>query len=324
MPARRWARCFGGGVGNDMEETGEGRNGVEAGPRARSATVGPQIDWKRHRLMTGLLNTGNALVTHAGIKRVVRPLYAAWRAYRDSGVLAKNEALRNLYSGRRCFVLGLGPSLAEVDFGRLAPETTFGCSFLFKHEHLAKLDVSFYCDVEPPWSFPFSALRASEYYAAIDRYCVNAQTRFLMRADNRAFFERSRIFRGRPVYYVQSAGSMLSAKEQRNDLTGPITFMDGVVFFMIAAAVYMGFAEVYLAGCGYTYSPIQEGHFWRGWDMRQNKPVDPRHRLMREFAERQGARVYNIVPDGFESPVYEKVSWERVVASVLCGEGRQT
>ena len=46
-------------------------------------------------------------------------------------------------------------------------------------------------------------------------------------------------------------------------------------------------------------------------------PADVKYHIIKEFAESNGVKIYNIVPDGFESPVYEKVSWEYIVENVL-------
>jgi hypothetical protein len=128
---------------------------------------------------------------------------------------------------------------------------------------------------------------------------------------------------------------------------------------MIALAIFMGCKEIYLLGCGYTYSPAQAFHFFDCLGLpsnltekemlmarlnfeRNNSTVPDfsflhpenilckdgnyrvdysyyrnstagspddwyyKHRLIRTFAEKNGTRILNIVPSGYESPVYEK------------------
>lgn len=43
--------------------------------------------------------------------------------------LSTNAEFKNQYAGKRCFILGNGPSLETVDFGSLADEYVFTCNF---------------------------------------------------------------------------------------------------------------------------------------------------------------------------------------------------
>ena len=53
--------------------------------------------------------------------------YAAPRIYsiRDRKILSRNLELKNKYAGRRCFLIGAGPSVANIDFSKLSREYTF-------------------------------------------------------------------------------------------------------------------------------------------------------------------------------------------------------
>jgi len=46
-------------------------------------------------------------------------------------------------------------------------------------------------------------------------------------------------------------------------------------------------------------------------------PYRDKHRILNDYAKSQGVRIFNIVPDGFDSPVYEKLSWKEIVHEVL-------
>ena len=50
------------------------------------------------------------------------------------------------------------------------------------------------------------------------------------------------------------------------------------------------------------------------------KDYDPnkdKHRILNNYARSQGVKIYNIVPGGFESPIYEKISWQEVESKIL-------
>ncbi len=50
-----------------------------------------------------------------------------------------------------------------------------------------------------------------------------------------------------------------------------------------------------------------------------NDPNKDKHRILNNYAKSQGVKIYNIVPDGFESPIYEKISWQEVENKILPG-----
>ena len=52
-------------------------------------------------------------------------------------------------------------------------------------------------------------------------------------------------------------------------------------------------------------------------DWIDNEDVTLQHRRVKEFALEHGVKIYNVVPDGFESPIYEKVTWDYVKQHVL-------
>jgi len=157
---------------------------------------------------------------------------------------------------------------------------------------------------------------------------------------------------------------MASASVQINDLTQRITFLEGSIFFSIAALMYMGFKEIYLCGAGYTYEPVNAFHFYDNFIFpksmgKENAEIEARkandirnqevssnceyyglsekdnfyrgiyiermdhdphkeaHRILNDFATAQGVKIYNIVPDGFESPVYEKITWQELESGIL-------
>ena len=42
-----------------------------------------------------------------------------------------------------------------------------------------------------------------------------------------------------------------------------------------------------------------------------------KHRILNDYVRSQGVKIYNIVPDGFKSPVYEKITWQEVEGKIL-------
>ena len=47
---------------------------------------------------------------------------------RDRKILSRNLAVKYKYSNQRCFVIGSGPSISDIDFAQLQNEYTFVCN----------------------------------------------------------------------------------------------------------------------------------------------------------------------------------------------------
>lgn len=271
-------------------------------------------------------------------------------------ILKENISLKDIYKGKRCFIMGTGSSLNDIDFSLLADEYSFSCNYIFDHHDINKLKLKFYAVIDSIYSistisYNHGSLPPEILYPKIDSMLSDPTTLFFINISARRFINKLKLFYNRHVYYIKQSLPMELAKTQSNELTERITFADGSIYFMMAAAIYMGFKELYLCGCGYTYSPIACLHFYDKIPTIPNdiskdervkildnvaasynaivynydKPLfiydtpqdQKRHIIIKDFAISNGVRICNIVPDGFESPIYEKVSWEYVRNNVI-------
>jgi len=299
-------------------------------------------------------------------------------------ILMKNKSLENIHLGKKCFIFGTGPSVNGVDFSLLADEYTFGGHLLNKHTDFHKLNLKFFVIPCVHWILKYDDLKALyispyiyeegniEAWLQIEkpllRYSVyphiyfrqadadlNNNSLVFLNSSSRKFIEKNKIFINKIVFYLKSHKPILAAAQQRIDLSKRITFMDGIIYTMMAIAMYMGFKEIYFIGNDYSLQPSLQFHFYnspvfskklakntamkliykiakaRGIEVYKieedeefYKPryvkydsIPHEHLVLKKFAESIGVKMYNIVPKGFESPVYEKISWEEVVCKVL-------
>ena len=64
----------------------------------------------------------------------------------------------------------------------------------------------------------------------------------------------------------------------------------------------------------------EKNNYYRGIYVKEcceKAPDTLNHKIINEYAKSLGVKIYNIVPHGFESPVYEKITWEEVINEVL-------
>lgn len=298
--------------------------------------------------ITGAINKAKLL------KKAARPVFHAAQDMRLAHLLRHNAALSNTYAGKRCCILGTGASLFELDIAALAGEYTFSCNEIFQHPDFDQLNLNFYTVVEPFYGKLYGKKYLEDIgklYGDIDKAFARHNPVFFFDATLHPYFKQQQLLRDKQVHYVLPKKPLLQAEVLQGDLTKRITFAEGAIFTMIAASVYMGFSELYLFGCGYTYSPAQHYHFYdvprfpaaasaqerehciaeieqtctavgsavKGvWQWKEQmifsivRPITEdmyeRHRIVRRFAEQHGVRIVNVVPQGFDSPVYEAMS----------------
>lgn len=302
----------------------------------------------------------------------------------SKNILMNNKSLENIHLGKRCFIFGTGPSVNDIDFSLLADEYTFGGHLINKHPDFHKLKLKFFITPCVHWILKYDDLKALyinpyiydeenikpwlQIEKHLLRYTIHPDIFFrqadadlnnnslvFLNSGSRKFVEKNKIFTNKKVFYLKGHKPILAAAQQRIDLSKRITFMDGIIYTMMAIAMYMGFKEIYFVGNDYTLQPSLQFHFYdspvfskkltkdtamkliyqiakvRNLEVYKikedeefyksiyvkHKKVTDEHLVVKKFAESIGVKMYNIVPKGFESPVYEKISWEEVVSKVL-------
>jgi len=157
--------------------------------------------------------------------------------------LARIKQLRNIHYGQRCFVLGAGPSLREVDFSLLKNEILFGANKTFKLNDM----------------FGFGC----KYIAASDDRLFEEEERrklfdisddttiFLSLSARRWYIERAPLFVGKnePILIKRSPKLEVVTDLTKGGGIGYTVLLD----IVLPAIYYMGFTEVYLLGVDYRY-----------------------------------------------------------------------
>ncbi len=146
--------------------------------------------------------------------------------------------LRNIHAGKRCFIIGNGPSLRNEDLRLLNRnnEYTFACNSLIKLFD----EIPFY----------------PTYYFAQDNKIITDNKKEIENLKGvrfiKAHYARRYHIKG-AIYY-----SMLFRKKPigfSNDIAKVVYSGQTVTYSMIQFAAYMGFTEIYLIGVDCNYSP---------------------------------------------------------------------
>ncbi|MDF3057825.1 MAG: hypothetical protein K0R17_2040 [Rariglobus sp.] len=186
-----------------------------------------------------------------------------WRASRREVYVASGEydrihALKNKHAGRRCFIIGNGPSLNSQDLSKLKDEITFVSNWFVNAEQYSILCPKYYCvsshEMFGGWNKPDPQLNP-DYYAAMQAKARGA-TKFFSFAF-RDYIKEAGLFPGEDVKYL-----LFERPKRLVDEAGKINLDlsrhldDGYTVIQtmcIPLAVHMGCTEIYLLGCDCDY-----------------------------------------------------------------------
>lgn len=203
------------------------------------------------------------------------------------------ERFRNRHKGRRCFVIGNGPSLARMKTSQLRDEVTIGCNMIYKHGVIGPSLNYYMCGEYRYLQHPILRKEIREYSSPI-----------------RFFHERhKRYVRTGPRTYFYGYSDGLST-----DMTKGLYVSDGTVLIeMLQLALFLGCDPVYLIGV----DAEKTGHFTKSYLPESAKKMGLRCELGAMFRDLQRAaiflnhprrRIYNAT-DGGSLELFTRVNY---------------
>jgi hypothetical protein len=169
---------------------------------------------------------------NARSRRMYRRI-SRYASYTRLASAARLRRLENIHAGRRCFILGNGPSLARTNLSRLRNEITFGTNRVYPLFEELGFATTYFAAVDPllvkHYHRDLDAIRTVKFLPARhrDRFTFDAQTIFLEEA-RPLWFERQ------PARGVWDGGS--------------------VTYVALQLAYFMGCDPVYLVGVDHRYT----------------------------------------------------------------------
>jgi hypothetical protein len=231
--------------------------------------------------------------------------------------------LHQLYTKKRCFIIGNGPSLNRIDIGKLACETSFGVNSIFLMTRMNGFRPSYYV-VEDNLVF-------TENKAEIDAY--EGVTKILPRsyAEQLACRDECHVFEMDTSFYNRRDPARYAVPQFNRGDEARFFCGQSVTYINLQLAYYMGFAEVVLVGMDFSYtkppSHEQQGnhihshgddpnHFHKDYFGKGKTWKDPRlGRVLRSYLrakfefESVGRRIVNATPGG-ELDLFPRVAFE--------------
>ncbi|WP_428049137.1 hypothetical protein [Candidatus Avelusimicrobium caledoniensis] len=173
------------------------------------------------------------------------------RHRRISYLLKENKKFYNCHVGKRCFILGNGPSLKQVDFSTLKNEIVFTVNQLPRHPDFPKLHTNYHFFSDPDFYTENDSPEGEEFLHVIKSVKTSDNTpQVFYKLEGYNFVRRHHLDQILNIAYYDNRMVNLTRNPQSFiDFTHQVPEVLSVVQFAIEMAVYMGFKEIYLLGC---------------------------------------------------------------------------
>jgi len=253
--------------------------------------------------------------------------------YRLRGLnISKNNEMRDRHFGEsRCFVIGNGPSLKNMDLSKLRDEYTIGANSFYMHKDATESGLDYLCIGDA--TFMEDRENNVKWHKIIEEKLPD--TKLVFNPVARPFLTKYNLYSNHSIYYYWRGVSVRNASAVNFDFCKPLN--NGVntgTLLSIPLAIYLGFKEVVLLGFDANWLDNFEGsyHFYNKHDLHPNfdsSSKDDRwpryedhlinalrdfisHRLICQKADQLGVNVVNATVGG-RLDMYPRVDFDDCV-----------
>lgn len=164
-----------------------------------------------------------------------------------------NKKFKNIHNGKRCFILGNGPSLKEIDFNLLKEETVFSVNNFCKIENYKNAETNYHFWMDGA----FFGLRNDMQYDMEDvinnyKTISKENPECFVPISALEFIKKNKIDQNTKINYLILGETFDNFSSTDFDLCSVLPSFTTVVQYCIMTAIYMGFKEIYLLGCDST------------------------------------------------------------------------
>lgn len=227
------------------------------------------------------------------------------------------ESYYNKYQGKRCFIIGNGPSLRTEDLEKLNDEVTFASHGIYYLFHQTSWRPTYYCAQDSKY--------INEKYGEIKSECGDIQCFFGLVSG----WQYPRISKKAGCVNLDVSPFENELPKFSEDLVQCAYEGFTVTYFIIQLAIYMGFREIYLLGVDHNYSitmnadgtikvdKTAEDHFYKQ-DTLSNVPQTDKSTMAycaaRNYADQHNIKIYNATRGG-KLDAFERVDFDHLFDS---------
>lgn len=238
------------------------------------------------------------------VKQIPDAYFHSWRAQSRKEL----PQYKNIHTGKRCFILGNGPSLKDTDLKKLKNEFTFGMNRIY----LAFQDMGF----------------KTSYYVSVNDLVIEQCAADIQNLDIPRFVSwragRNWLTKEEQLYFLYTTYTEPKfAKNICNRLWESAT----VTYVALQLAYYMGFEEAILIGVDHNFETkgkanttvvsqgddpnhFHPGYFGKGfrWQLPDLEKSEVGYRMARKAFEEDGRKVLDATVNG-KLTIFDKVDY---------------
>ena len=188
--------------------------------------------------------------------------------------VAENSSYNNLHRGKRCFIVGNGPSIKEQDLSLLTNELTFVMNGFWKHPLMKELRPKYYCFADEV--FFDGSSQCAKFFADL-RQIISRDTTLFVPLAAQGIITECQLLPADQVKYVSLYGRLRDGLPGRPDLTTILPGPMNVSQLAIMAAMAMGCSPIYLLGLDHDWLSHRgtDKHFYQGNILDNHKLATP-------------------------------------------------
>ena len=271
----------------------------------------------------------------------IRRLKAELTRSKEYNLIKENTKYKNIHKGKRCFIIGNGPSLKYVNFEHLKDEITFTVNQSPRINDFAKLHTNYHIWTDERFfEEDFTSPEGKELLEVMKS--VNTKDNkpiVFYKTTARRMILQTHLDEILNISYVME-GFSLKTPSLFLPINRAVTGFPTCVQYLVLIAVYMGFSEIYLLGCDctsilttlrarletsekmeYMYectpneikrikkqrdkTPVEKELIW-------NADLFYKYRLLAEYCKLHGARLFNATQGGLLEGI-ERVALEKIL-----------
>lgn len=180
----------------------------------------------------------------------------------EKKLLIRNHIFKDKHKGRRCFVIGNGPSLNKQDLSLLSDEITIVVNAFYKNPIVEKWQPTYYCFADPIL-FIGSKQRINDFFHNL-RSKIHSSIFLAPTYAQKIITDQNMLPLGQ-TYYATFRGNLGESLKYDINLVKSIPGVQSVSQLGIMWAMYMGCSPIYLIGLDHdwlSYPAGIEPHFY--------------------------------------------------------------
>jgi len=233
-----------------------------------------------------------------------------------SDILKKNLKLKDIHAGKRCFILGNGPSTNNQDLLLLENEIKIVVNSIYKHEKIKEINPNYWLCVDP------LIFEKKEQYLiplinAIEEKQINVKIFFPINyVYGKCQIQKTDFMN---LYYFMYDGSK-TINDDINFSQGIPAYGQNVILVTMMLAFYLGCNPIYLLGCDHTWWKFKRDDYTNNsiathsykngsdnysqkysYDFLQTTIYVQKYQYLQliKYAEKRGIQIFNATGGGF-------------------------